>query len=733
MKRLTAIRKILCLCIAAVLLLAPAALPSVVLAEEGNTSPLGYSTVATDAAFLSAMNDPAVTTVVLQGNINASAVNWAVIQNGEKIIIGATGNERLALPALVPATGKLTFDRLVLARGAAAGTQIYANSHAFRFGPDIVMAEQFISALFGGGYNVTGLQADLTLEGGAVNAVYLGGNQAVITGNAALSLWPKATVGGVYGIYENSAIRGTKTVTLNGYGAATGYAEQLPAISGATTVRLSASHVKRRDWTGLGAEQFSVSADSVLWLDGSMSPGSRLHGEGAGLIVTSGSVITLPDPATSPGYVTGAWALSMSAGAGDSLTIQNGGTYKNLFTVPDELHLSGENDLLLSRIYLEKIELTALPKTNYFRGNPLETAGGRLLATYGPAALAVKPEIALTNDMVSGFDSSRIGAQTLTVTYGGKTAFYQIWVADPDIARLSLSSLPNKTRYYVGENLSLTGGLVEVRYANGALYRVPFSDAAVVVEGFDSSSTGSRTLTVRYNGQVAGSYMITVRRESSSSSSGGSSRRGSDKQDETRSVSLRGLPRDNSLEIGDRITLSVWPDFGNGRWDWDTDFFSGTVDEGANTLTLTAKREGRTRVTYEDNYAKTTEVLSITDEVDEPVDIPDEMPSEDLPATVVTTPDEKPPSSSLPGGAVPREDTYVEEKSSSKSSREEHSIDPVEPATVTAELEPEPAREAEESQPQTSRIPIAVAGIAAAAVMLIIGGICVWRVALKRP
>lgn len=66
---------------------------------------------------------------------------------------------------------------------------------------------------------------------------------------------------------------------------------------------------------------------------------------------------------------------------------------------------------------------------------------------------------------------------------------------------------PNKTEYYVGEELDLTGSEILVEYANGeAVFMTPTAD---MLSGYDMSTAGEKTVTVTVNG-VSDSFSITV-------------------------------------------------------------------------------------------------------------------------------------------------------------------------------------------------------------------------------
>jgi hypothetical protein len=727
-------KRILCFVVAAVLLCMPAALPG--LWAKGAAVPLGQSTVSTDAAFMKVLADSTIGFITIQGNINGASLNWAVVQKGSKTIAGATGAEKLTLPPTLSAGGPLSFDKLVLARAnPTTETVIFANSNAFRFGPEIAMAEQFIAAIYGGSNAIIGTSTDITLESGVVGRIYCGGYNTTMTGGASVTIAGKAVVGGIYGAYDGSVIPNAKTVTLKNFGAATAYADTIPTVSGVEIVRLENTYLRRRDWNGLVADRVDVAANSVLWLDGGMAVGSSLLGEGGGLMITGGSDIWLANTAAP---LSGKFALSLSGGGGAWL--RGGGAYQSCLTAPDTLYLSGNPDLLIQQITIGSIGLASPPKTAYFRGDSLQTTGGMVRIHYLPVGVPSR-DIPLTTDMVSGYDSSRVGSQTLTVTYEGKMTTYIAWIADPDIARLSLDTIPRRTTYTLGDDLRLSGGKVEARYRNGSRMLVAFTDSSVQVDGYDAYQPGRQILSVYYNGQPAGNYRVTVNEEESSASESTSSR--GTIADDDRTVNIRGLPRDTVVEVGESFTLSAFPYRGGNNWSWETTHFT-CVDEGGGAVTFTALREGKGSISYADDYAETSVTLTIIDGKEEPP--PESAPTEESRETSVIAPDAMIPAPALPGGAsTPQTDMYVpsvpEEPASTQSSEEEESAfeesseEPVDvpvfaPSTEPMATETAPSG-AEIPANLPNRLPLAVVGVGAAAVMLIVGVVCVWRFSAK--
>ena len=73
---------------------------------------------------------------------------------------------------------------------------------------------------------------------------------------------------------------------------------------------------------------------------------------------------------------------------------------------------------------LASISVTPPTKTEYLEGKEqLDVTGGKLTLTYNNGTTEV---IDLAADMVSGFDNTKVGKQTLTVTYQGKTTTFEV-------------------------------------------------------------------------------------------------------------------------------------------------------------------------------------------------------------------------------------------------------------------------------------------------------------------
>ncbi len=153
---------------------------------------------------------------------------------------------------------------------------------------------------------------------------------------------------------------------------------------------------------------------------------------------------------------------------------------------------------------LSGIELTIIPaKLTYLEvKDALDVTGGKVTLTYDNGTTA---DIDLAADMVSGFDNTIAGGQTLTVTYNGKTTTYDIEIIAKSMVSIEVTTKPSKLTYLKNDMLDLTGGKVTLYYNNDTSDVIDLT--AAMVSGFDDTKVGSQTLTVTYQG-MTDSYNI---------------------------------------------------------------------------------------------------------------------------------------------------------------------------------------------------------------------------------
>ena len=136
------------------------------------------------------------------------------------------------------------------------------------------------------------------------------------------------------------------------------------------------------------------------------------------------------------------------------------------------------------------------PKTEYKYGEPLDLSTG-VITVVRPSGTEEKQ---ITEEMVTGYEPTKIGAQELTITYGGQELKYKVNVKDY-ITGIILTP-PTKVKYEYGEALDLTGGNVQEVMASGVtISKVALTDSQITISGYNPKQEGAQTIDVTYKGQ----------------------------------------------------------------------------------------------------------------------------------------------------------------------------------------------------------------------------------------
>lgn len=171
------------------------------------------------------------------------------------------------------------------------------------------------------------------------------------------------------------------------------------------------------------------------------------------------------------------------------------------------------------------IEVKTMPaKIEYPKGDVFDTTGLSILVKYTDGTSETKT----SGFEVSGFDSFSVGEKTITVTYKTHTATFKVTVYD--LSGIRITSFPSKVYYKIGESFDPFGLTVAEVRQDGTEKEITDYD----ISGFDSSTAGSKTITVSYNTTTNGvskfigsdSFQIKVTNDGNNpfdgSSSGGS-------------------------------------------------------------------------------------------------------------------------------------------------------------------------------------------------------------------
>ena len=98
----------------------------------------------------------------------------------------------------------------------------------------------------------------------------------------------------------------------------------------------------------------------------------------------------------------------------------------------------------------------------------------------------------------TGLYSSSVGEKTITVTYKTHTATFKVTVYE--LSGIRITSFPSKVYYKIGESFDPSGLTVAEVRQDGTEKEITDYD----ISGFDSSTAGSKTITVSYNVTVNG-------------------------------------------------------------------------------------------------------------------------------------------------------------------------------------------------------------------------------------
>ena len=161
-------------------------------------------------------------------------------------------------------------------------------------------------------------------------------------------------------------------------------------------------------------------------------------------------------------------------------------------------------EVLDTRVKLTGIAVTTLPdKTAYEKGEAFDPTGIVVTGTYSDGSTAP-----VTGYAISAMNSLKVGTQTLTVTYEGFTDTFTVTVgvAAPTLTDITVKTMPAKTTYTIGESFDQTGLTLTATYSDGSTKTVT---GGFTCSGFSSTTAGTKTVTVTYEGKTT-SFTVTV-------------------------------------------------------------------------------------------------------------------------------------------------------------------------------------------------------------------------------
>lgn len=153
--------------------------------------------------------------------------------------------------------------------------------------------------------------------------------------------------------------------------------------------------------------------------------------------------------------------------------------------------VTAEFVITVSDLYASAIVVTDDSVTEYIKGSPYTDGDASVTVMYTDGSTKTET---VTADMLTGFDTGSTGEREVTVTYGRLTASYEISVRDLRVVESELNAA-SRTSYRVGDAFDSVS--VDVVYEDGSEATVEITDPTAV-DGFDTQTTGKKTVTVRY-------------------------------------------------------------------------------------------------------------------------------------------------------------------------------------------------------------------------------------------
>lgn len=172
--------------------------------------------------------------------------------------------------------------------------------------------------------------------------------------------------------------------------------------------------------------------------------------------------------------------------------------------------------VMVRAIEVESIQIEVADDYKLIVGEMLDMSKLTMTVTYNNQT---SETIAVTADMVAGYDKDVVGEQILTVTYAEKSTTVKVTVDTKVVTEIAVTA-PAKTEYTEGEELDTTGGKIVATYNDGTKQTVDLT--AALVSGYDKSMVGEQTITVTYEGKTS-TFKVTVNAATDKQEKGGCS------------------------------------------------------------------------------------------------------------------------------------------------------------------------------------------------------------------
>ncbi|MFA9560575.1 bacterial Ig-like domain-containing protein [Evansella sp. AB-rgal1] len=151
---------------------------------------------------------------------------------------------------------------------------------------------------------------------------------------------------------------------------------------------------------------------------------------------------------------------------------------------------------VVNELIVDSSEMT----TEILMGQELDLTGLRVTARFSDGS---EEELTPSDYIVTGFDSSKVGTNKITINYNGKTATVDLEILALTVTDLEIRYYPAKTDYYKGDLFDPQGFSVIAYYNNGTssqlskdLYSFAIGGQEIGEEGYTFTEAGTKVVTV---------------------------------------------------------------------------------------------------------------------------------------------------------------------------------------------------------------------------------------------
>ena len=139
-------------------------------------------------------------------------------------------------------------------------------------------------------------------------------------------------------------------------------------------------------------------------------------------------------------------------------------------------------------------------KLKYAKGETLDLTGGIITITYEDGTTE-DINMNSTNVTTSGFDSSKLGEQEITVSYNNLAGNFNVTITN-ELKSISIKENPTKTIYIKGEQLDFTGGIITATYEDDTTADINMNSTDVTYSNYDPNKIGKQSIVIKYKRQT---------------------------------------------------------------------------------------------------------------------------------------------------------------------------------------------------------------------------------------